>query len=194
MLARPLRILAVCLGALAGPAPAAAQDEALFTEQDLIFMHHMIVHHEQALVMSELVRARSDRPEFHRFADYVFRAQAAEIDLMQSLLRLGAARGAEATMHELTGDPPMAGMLSSSEMRALEESSGAEFERQWLEGMIFHHRGAIDMAEAQQAHQLATKRRPYGLGVLVEDIIVEQRAEIAKMRDWLAEWGLAADR
>ena len=86
-----------------------AAGQALFNEQDLHFMHHMVVHHEQALVMSELVEARSDRREFHRFADYVYRAQAAEIDLMQSLMQLAAERGANVPMHELTGDPPMAG-------------------------------------------------------------------------------------
>jgi uncharacterized protein (DUF305 family) len=84
----------------------------------------------------------------------------------------------------------MDGMLSSAQMRTLAESSGAEFERLWLEGMIYHHQGAIDMAEAQQAQQRETGRRPYELAVLVEEIIVEQRAEITKMRDWLDEWGL----
>ena len=57
-----------------------------------------------------------------------------------------------------------------------------------------HHQGAVDMAEAQQAQQLANERRPYGLSVLVEDIIVEQRAEITKMLNWLEVWGLTDER
>jgi uncharacterized protein (DUF305 family) len=182
-----LRSLAACAW-LVGM--SAAAQEPLFNGQDLHFMHHMSVHHEQALVMSELVPERSDRAEFRRFADYVYRAQAAEIDLMRSLMQLAAERGIDVNMAPLEGDPPMAGMLSSVQMRALEDSTGGEFERLWLEGMIFHHQGAIDMAEAQQAQQLASGRRPYGLSVLVEDIIVEQRAEITKMRDWLVDWGL----
>lgn len=180
-LATPLVLLIGC---------SAAAQTPLFNMQDLRFMHHMSVHHEQALVMSELVPERSDRPEFHRFADYVYRAQAAEIDLMHALMQLAAARGADVPMEPLEGDPPMAGMLSSAQMEALENASGAEFERLWLEGMIYHHQGAIDMAEAQQAQQLENERRPYGLSVLVEDIIVEQRAEITKMRDWLVAWEL----
>lgn len=148
----------------------------------------MIVHHEQAVVMSLLVPERSGRPEFHRFADYVRRAQTAEIGMMQALLDLAAERGLELPEQHLHDDPPMAGMLSSARMAALAEASGAEFERLWLEGMIFHHQGAIDMSHAQQRQQLATGRRPHDLGVLVEEIIVEQRAEITSMRQWLDAW------
>lgn len=183
-LAMPVALL------VSGSGPAQAQ---LFNMQDLHFMHHMSAHHEQALVMSELVPERSDRAEFHRFADYVYRAQAAEIGLMQSLMRLAAERGTAVPMDPLEGDPPMAGMLSSAQMAALEDASGAEFERLWLEGMIYHHQGAIDMAQTQQAQQLQNERRPYGLSVLVEDIIVEQRAEITRMRDWLVEWELVGN-
>ena len=178
-------------------APAAASGEAstaLLNEADLTFLKHMIVHHEQAVVMSVLVPSRTERDEFVRFASYVRRGQAAEIEAMRALLGLAADRGMVATGHELQGDPPMAGMLSSLQMRALESATGAEFERLWLEGMIYHHRGAIDMAHAQQQQQLDGGRQPYEVGVLVEEILLEQLAEITKMRAWLVEWGLTEPR
>lgn len=178
-------------GVPAPPAPPAVEDtEPLFNAADLTFLQHMIVHHEQAVVMALLVPERSARPEFHRFADYVRRAQAAEIGMMQALLDLAAERGIDLPEQHLHDDPPMAGMLSSARMDALAAASGAEFERLWLEGMIFHHRGAIDMSHAQQLQQLADGRRPHDLGVLVEEIIVEQRAEITTMRAWLDGWSL----
>ena len=185
-------------GAAAQPAGAPASSaeavvEPLFNAEDLRFLQHMIVHHEQAVVMSVLAPERSDRQEFVRFADYVKRAQAAEIGLMQSLLDVAAERGLDLPDDHPHGDPPMAGMLSSAEMDALAEASGAEFERLWLEGMIYHHQGALDMSHAQQRQQLADGRRPYGLDVLVEEIIVEQRAEITTMRAWLDDWGLASE-
>ena len=83
----------------------------------------------------------------------------------------------------------MAGMLSTAEMQAIEAADGAELERLWLEGMIRHHEGAVTMARDQQQQQLDTGRQPYELAVLVEDILIEQRAEIAKMRGWLTAWG-----
>lgn len=174
--------------AAAGPQASSA----LFNAEDLMFLHHMSVHHEQAVEMSALVPERTERAEFEAFARFVSRAQQAEIDLMQSLLELAAERGLAMPSHEMQGDPPMAGMLSNAEMAALEAASGAEFERLWLEGMIFHHEGGLAMARAQQLQQLEHNRRPYGFHVLVEDILIEQRAEITKMREWLGAWGLVS--
>jgi uncharacterized protein (DUF305 family) len=178
--------LAIALAAAAAraePTPA-----PLYNDADLVFLQHMIVHHEQALAMCAWVPERSGRDPFVRFARYVQRAQAAEIRIMQSLLDIAAERGLPMPAQHLHGDPPMAGMLSTAEMDAVAAAKGADFERRWLEGMIFHHEGALAMARAQQQQQLDSGRQPYGVAVLVEDILIEQRAEIAKMRGWLSEW------
>jgi uncharacterized protein (DUF305 family) len=175
-----------------GPVAAQERGQPLYSDQDLLFLHHMFMHHQQAVDMGRRVPSRRDRVEFVKFTDYVARAQAAEIAVMQSWLDLAAARGQQVPEHPPHGDPPMHGMLASAQLAALEASTGEEFVRLWLEGMIFHHEGAIHMSHAQQEHQRATARRPYGLSVLVEDILVEQRAEITRMRAWLAEWGLAS--
>jgi uncharacterized protein (DUF305 family) len=172
------------------PAAAHAHDgAALFNAADIKFLQHMIVHHEQAVVMSLLVPERTERDEFVRFASYVRRGQAAEIESMQSLLDLAADRGMVIGEHGLHGDPPMPGMLSQARIDALAAATGIEFERLWLEGMIYHHQGAIDMALVQQQQQLESGRQPFEISVLVEEILVEQQAEITKMQAWLAEWG-----
>jgi uncharacterized protein (DUF305 family) len=167
-----------------------ADDAPLYNEADLVFIQHMMVHHEQALVMCSWVQARSDRAEFVRFARYVDRAQAAEIEEMQSWLDLAVDRGIAIPEHHLHGDPPMTGMLSTAEMDAIESAKGVDFERLWLKGMIRHHEGAVDMARAQQQQQLATGRQPYELATFVEDLLIEQRAEIVKMTEWLDAWEL----
>ena len=82
-------------------------------------------------------------------------------------------------------------MLSKAQMAALAAASGAEFERLWLQGMIYHHEGALDMGRAQQQRQFESGRQPYGIDVLVDDILVVQRAEITKMKGWLTEWAKA---
>ncbi len=89
------------------------------------------------------------------------------------------------------GDPPMTGMLSKAQMAALAAAKGAEFEKLWLQGMIYHHEGALGMGREQQQRQFETGRQPYGIDVLVDDILVVQRAEITKMRAWLTQWGLS---
>ena len=181
--------LAACF--VGGQASADDVPEPLYTEADLVFIQHMMVHHEQALVMCSWVPERSGRAEFVRFASYVDRAQRAEIEEMQSWLDLAVDRGIAIPEHHLHGDPPMPGMLSFAEMDEIMSVNGADFERRWLEGMIRHHQGAIDMARAQQQRQLQARRQPYEVATFVEDLLIEQQAEIVKMREWLEDWGLA---
>jgi uncharacterized protein (DUF305 family) len=82
----------------------------------------------------------------------------------------------------------MAGMLSSTQMAAIRQARGAEFERLWLEGMILHHQGAVDMALAQQEAQFRNRNQPFGLDTLVDEMLVVQRGEIGKMKEWLVAW------
>ena len=203
---RPLRrrVFALLLAGLAATSVSAAQVHGgppsersaetaavpLYTQEDLLFLSHMIMHHQQALVLTALVPSRTKREDFIRFARYLDGAQSAEIDQMKALLDLATARGAEIPHHEMNGDPPMAGMLSKAQMAAITAASGAEFERLWLQGMILHHEGALDMARAVQEREFASGRRPYGVDVLVDDMLVVQRGEITRMKAWLSEWGL----
>jgi uncharacterized protein (DUF305 family) len=182
-----LLVMWVAMASAAAPPP-------LYTQEDLLFLSHMIVHHEQALELAALVPTRTHREEFIRFARYVDGGQRAEIDQMKGLLSLAADRGMEIPHHEMTGDPPMHGMLSKAQMAAITAASGAEFERLWLEGMIDHHEGAMEMGRAQQQRDFESGRQPYGIETLVDEILVVQRGEITKMKGWLVQWGLQQPR
>jgi uncharacterized protein (DUF305 family) len=198
------RVFALLLAGLAATSVSAAQEHGgppsersaetaaapLYTQEDLLFLTHMIMHHQQALVLTALVPSRTKREDFIRFARYLDGAQSAEIDQMQALLDLATARGAEIPPHEMNGDPPMAGMLSKAQMAAISAASGAEFEKLWMQGMILHHEGALDMARAVQEREFTSGRRAYGVDVLVDDMLVVQRGEITRMKAWLSEWGL----
>jgi len=183
-------VLLICLGAT-GVTAAQESGAVLYTPEDLMFLTHMIMHHEQALELAVMVPGRTKHEEFVRFARYLHDAQQAEIDQMRGLLDLASRRGIEIPHHEMTGDPPMAGMLSKAQMKAVNAATGPEFERLWLQGMIYHHQGALDMAQTLQQQQFESNRRPYGLDVLIDDIIEVQRGEITKMKGWLAQWHLA---
>jgi uncharacterized protein (DUF305 family) len=178
------------------PAPAKArtgQPKAppLYTADDLAFLQHMIMHHQQAVEMGALMDGRATHPELIHFAGLVADAQKAEIAQMQDLLDLAAARGMPAPAHHMHGDPPMAGMLSAAEMKALADAEGPAFERLWLQGMMFHHEGGLAMARAQELRQALDGRQPYQLAGMIDDILVGQRAEIGIMQGWLTAWGLA---
>lgn len=68
-------------------------------------------------------------------------------------------------------------------MAGLEGKSGDEFDKAFLEEMIIHHEGAIDMAEAalQNAKHEEIKS-------MANAIISTQSLEIAQMKAWLQSW------
>jgi uncharacterized protein (DUF305 family) len=164
----------------------------LYTQEDLLFLSHMIVHHRQALELAVLVPSRTGREELVRFARQIDRAQRAEIEQMESLLALARDRGVAVPDHDVHADQPMPGLLSKTQMDAVAAAKGAPFERLWLEEMIFHHEGALTMGRVQQQRQFESGRQPYGIDVLVDEILVVQRAEITKMKAWLTRWGLSS--
>jgi len=73
----------------------------------------------------------------------------------------------------------MNGMLSDDEIRELEKARGLAFDRLFLEGMIKHHEGAIDMAEDIED---STNKE---VAKLAKSIISTQRAEIEYMKELL---------
>ena len=74
----------------------------------------------------------------------------------------------------------MQGMVDEATMTKLESLSGAEFDTLWLESMISHHQGAIEMAKAEIANgeNVDAKR-------LAQTIIDTQQAEIGQMKQML---------
>ena len=109
---------------------------------DIMFLQMMIPHHQQAIDMSDLALTKSSDSELLALAKDIRDGQGAEIVKMKAWLA-----GANAGMdpgHSM-GDS-MGGMLSGSELAALEAATGKSFDLLWLKGMTGHHDGAIDMA------------------------------------------------
>lgn len=72
-------------------------------------------------------------------------------------------------------------MMSADDMKALEKASGAEFQGMWLDMMVEHHEGAVEMAATEEADG------QYKPAVdLAKDIQSSQTAEIKKMQDLLS--------
>jgi uncharacterized protein (DUF305 family) len=73
-------------------------------------------------------------------------------------------------------------MTDMSEM--LEGKTGDAFDKAFIEGMIPHHQGAIDMAEL--ALQSAGHQE---IKDLAKAIVAAQQQEIEQMQQWQQEWG-----
>ncbi len=165
-------------GAVTADATGATGAAATFGDADVEFAQGMIAHHEQAIEMAEMALDPSvgARAEVVDLATRIRAAQDPEIDQMTAWLE---GWGASIVMDTSDGHDmsSMAGMMSVEQMDALAQSTGADFDRMWLEMMIEHHEGAIVMAE----EAAADGTNPDVLALAAE-IIATQQAEIDEMR------------
>jgi uncharacterized protein (DUF305 family) len=156
-------------------------------------MQGMIMHHSQAVKMTDLLRARTRNKELQELGKRINISQADEIKYMQQWL---ADRGAPTSMEQshtnhvgamehmhMDSMPLMPGMLTPQQMKALEQARGSAFDHLFLTGMIQHHTGALvmvqDLFDTPGAGQDAI------LFDFATDIDNTQRAEIQIMQNML---------
>lgn len=145
---------------------------------DIMFAAMMIPHHEQALEMSDIVLAKPDLDaDVRSLAEVIKAAQGPEIEHMNAWL---AAWGTDA---DALGDHShhMDGMLTPAQLDELRAASGPEASRLYLEQMIAHHEGAVQMAETE----VEGGANPEAVA-LAKAIVASQQAEIDDMKAMLA--------
>jgi uncharacterized protein (DUF305 family) len=143
---------------------------------EFMFAEMMIPHHQQAVDMSDLALATSKNAKVLDLAQRIKDAQSAEIVQMQSWLGTG---DSDKMMGSHKGHD-MGGMMSDADMAALKSSTGATFDKLFLEGMIIHHEGALHMVTMINDTN-NQEVNSFGLNV-----VKVQTAEIAEMKDILA--------
>ena len=144
------------------------------TGSDAMFLQMMIPHHEQAIVMSDLALKISKNPAILDLAKQIKAAQNPEIAQMKNWL---AESGfSEDPGHSMDG---MGGMLSNEDLQVLSKSSGKDFEKLFLNGMIQHHQGAIQMVN-MLSNSKDTELKNFG-----QTIVKTQSAEIELMYELL---------
>lgn len=153
------------------PASADANDA------DIMFATMMKEHHAQAIEMSDMLLAKDGVDNrVVALAEEIKGAQEPEIQKMEQWLQEW---GAETD--DMGGMDHGDGMMSDEDMQALDDATGADAGRLFLEQMIEHHQGAVEMAQeevdnGQNADAVA----------LAETIIEAQTTEIATMEEILA--------
>jgi len=175
--------VAALLAACGSPAGTANGPEA-----DIAFAQLMIPHHEQAIDMADQALQQATSPAVLALATQIKAAQDPEIAQMRGWLAAWDAPeqmdGADGMDH---GDMDMGGMsaegmMSEADMDSLTAASGPAFDRLWLQLMVAHHEGAIQMAE-----QVQVDSTDKDVTALAAAIIAGQTDEIARMRALLAE-------
>ena len=181
-----MSVLAACGnddGTSAPETDTAASGEE-FNDADVEFATDMIQHHAQALSMVDLTVGRQLAPEVEQLAEDIRMAQGPEIEQLTDWLTdwdqpIPETMRDHANAHgdgEMEMDSDMPGMMSAEQMAELEAAKGAEFEQMWLEMMIEHHEGAIEMAQSEQA-----EGHHADVIDLAENIESAQQDEIATM-------------
>jgi uncharacterized protein (DUF305 family) len=133
------------------------------------FITGMIPHHQEAVdTANEVIERGGTTPEIKQLVENIVVAQEVEIAEMKQWYA------------DWYGEPYSDNGEYIPMMRELENVSGTELDRMFLEDMIGHHMGAIMMARSVQPyieHDEITE--------LTEAIVSSQSAEIAQMRQML---------
>lgn len=168
---------------------------------DIGFSKDMAVHHDQAILMAVLAQPRAG-PAVKALADGILLSQSSQIGAMRGWLQLwGETPDATPEMTWMAGAHVhsdmclpganghqghlhMPGMALPEELNALWARTGDAFDVHFLQLMIRHHQGGIDMARftAERAH-LAPVRQA------AEVMVMEQVKDIAQMQRLLAHQG-----
>jgi uncharacterized protein (DUF305 family) len=170
-------------------APAGDDASAEHNEQDMTFAQMMIPHHQQAIDMTKLAAEKATDAKVKDLATRIEDAQDPEIEKMNGMLeQWGAAMGEDMPGMDHGSDhgsdhggTSMPGMMTEQEMSKLEKATGATFDKMWVQMMIRHHQGAIDMANTELKSGKNADAK-----ALAQQIIDAQQAEIDEMRGMLS--------
>ena len=187
------------LSTLAEPTPTSTSAEAGFARD-------MQVHHLQGVELAMIVRDATDDDEVRLLGYDIATTQAQQAGQMYGwLAEWGLSQaGSEPSMTWMTrpaldgaaghddhaaADPgahepgaPMPGLATPAQVEELRGLTGVEAERRFLELMIAHHQGAVEMADAV----LARSTNPVVVA-LAQSIVDSQTSEIELMTGMLAE-------
>ena len=168
-----------------------------YTTADVYFMQGMIVHHEQALTMSRMAPQRTNSKAIIDLAGRIEGSQEDEIQFMVSWLKdrdedtnyemkhMDMHHDMDHTKHHSMGHDmhhgmhKMAGMASPLQLKNLENSKSADFDRLFLQLMIAHHDGAIEMVD--HLKEQPGSRYDQLLSEFVSDLVNDQAIEIERM-------------
>ena len=172
-------------------------------EVDVGFLQHMAQHHDQAVVIANLVDEEASRP-IRTLARQIVQEQLYEIGQMRGWLQLWGRDGipASRSMDWITLKPgrawtkdqayaqlcsaqgSMPGFATTTDLNGLRDSSGRAAELLFLQLMLRHHLSAIPMA------RFAARNAETPLvAALAAGMVREQSEEAAAMRTMLPRYG-----
>lgn len=142
---KKISVLLLAVGVILAPNGANASTHAKSLQNlgmnEIMFAQMMIPHHEQAISMSETALKKSRNQAILKLSNQIKSLQGTEKSQLAYWLK---ATDSSMTMDH---DMQMSGMLTTKELASLKRLTGIQFDRAFLQLMIKHHQGAIEMLD-----------------------------------------------
>ena len=142
---KKISILLLAVGVILIPNGANASTHAKSLQNlgmnEIMFAQMMIPHHEQAISMSEIALKKSRNQAILKLSNQIKSLQGTEKSQLAYWLK---ATDSSMTMDH---DMQMSGMLTTKELALLKRLNGTQFDRTFLQLMIKHHQGALEMLD-----------------------------------------------
>jgi uncharacterized protein (DUF305 family) len=155
---------------------AARPQDAAWNGADLYFVTMMVLHHTQALRLARLADGRTTTPEVLAVAERVSAAQAPEVLVLKAWLEARHQRVPDSATDAGHDHGGMPGAVTPARMAALSRTKGAAFDRLFLDLMVAHHAGAVQMAGT-----VTTAGSDLAVQEIAAEVAVGQNAEIRRM-------------
>ena len=152
-----------------------------YIKADVDFLQGMIIHHQQAIVMSNMAENRTNNKVILELAKRIEVSQEDEINFMGSWLKERDEYETKINSHNHMDHMhiKMVGMASKIQLDKLEMSDSSDFDRLFLQLMIAHHDGALEMVKELKKYP-GSAYDPI-LNEFVSDLVNDQGIEIERM-------------
>ena len=152
------------------------QDMRSTGNADRDFAALMKTHHMGAVVMARRVLARGSDPAIHAMAEKMIADQDKEIKELDAFLS-----GNNTTTSAANGDAFFKASMDQMKKMNMDMDHSGSIDRQFLQMMIPHHQGGIDMARTYLQHGASDAK----LKSIANNIISSQQKEITEMQGML---------
>ena len=161
--------------------PQAASNiaDTSYIKADVKFLQGMIIHHQQAILMSSMADKRTNNKTIVDLAKRIDVSQEDEINFMESWLYDRGENKKDIPHHNMHMDMGMAGMATPKQLEDLKNTKATDFDRLFLQLMIAHHDGALKMVE--ELREFSGSAYDPILSEFVSDLVNDQGVEIERM-------------
>ena len=161
----------------AAPSPAPAASTA--TDYDLQFIDTMTKHHQMAVTMSDMAVQKASDAKVKEFGRKGAADQKKDIDRLSAWRGQWYPNSVDSASMQLPGTSSM-----NMDMSHMQNTSGHAFDMMFVDMMIPHHNGAIEMS--RDAMQKAQRQE---LKDFAQETIAKQEKEIAELETWKKSMG-----